>query len=152
MLRHFFSMNALLFPACPVRTRHGGSGWLAYGVTSVHDGSGDRFDYDCNISGATMDQKNYCRTIQTAGAFVLIFGLIAILTSFALLVLATMHLVGLFQLEKFNSHIPTLSNIQWIALQAMVMIWVRRVIAACCASPDCDDAFRSLSCVSLLVC
>lgn len=107
------------------RTRHGGSGWLAYGVTSLHTGNGDRFDYDCDISGATADQKNYCRTIQTAGAFVLIFGLVAIISSFALLVLATMNLAGQFQLEKFNPHVPTLANIQWIALQGMVMIWVR---------------------------
>lgn len=111
--------------AASFRTRHGGSGWLAYGVTSLHTGNGDRFDYDCDIDGASTDMKNYCRTIQTAGAFVLIFGLVAIITSFALLVLSAMHLAGQFQLEKFNTHIPMMSNIQWIALQAMVMIWVR---------------------------
>lgn len=97
-------------------------GWAAYGVAGGRSSFDDTNQkYDC--SNGNSDDKNYCRTYATAGAFTLIFGLIGILTAAALLVLVVMSLLGQGALAQFNVHVPVLSNVQWICMQAMIMIW-----------------------------
>lgn len=96
-------------------------GWTAAGVVGTHDNSGNDMEYDC--SNGNDDDKNYCRTIAAAGAFTLIFGLVGILTASALLVLVVMSLLGQGALAQFNQFVPMLSNVQWICMQAMIMIW-----------------------------
>ena len=99
----------------------GFGGWTAFGVAGTHDSAGNDNEYDC--SNGNSDDKNYCRTIAAAGAFTLIFGLVGILAAAALLVLVVLSLLGQGALAQFNVHVPVLSNMQWICMQAMIMIW-----------------------------
>ena len=96
-------------------------GWDAAGVAGTHDSAGGDDEYDC--SNGNSDKKNYCRTIAAAGAFTLIFGLVGILAAATLLVLVVLSLLGQGALAQFNVHVPVLSNVQWICMQAMIMIW-----------------------------
>lgn len=103
------------------RVNYGGGGWTAAGVAGTHDSAGNDNEYDC--SNGNSDDKNYCRTIAVAGAFTLIFGLVGILAAAALLVLVVLSLLGQGALAQFNVHVPVLANVQWICMQAMIMIW-----------------------------
>lgn len=99
-----------------------GSGGGAYGVARAHEkGNQSRYSrYDCSgVSG--MDNKNLCGTIVAAGAFTLIFGLLAVFVSLALLIACIASLAG--RATPLDPWVPVLANCQWISLQACVIIW-----------------------------
>lgn len=62
-----------------------------------------------------------CETGKVAGAFTLIFGLIAVIDAFILTVVVIVSQLG--KATPIDAHVPVLANVQWIALQACVIIW-----------------------------
>ena len=73
--------------------------------------------------GVPDDLKNYYNTGIAAGAFTLIFGLIGIFTSLALLLGLLVPIVPqMNKLGVLSAHVPVLANVQWICLQAMLII------------------------------
>lgn len=96
---------------------------MAFGVAGSHstDGADDNFSrYSCDgYSG--QDNKNYCNTMVTAGAFTLIFGLVGMVASAALTLLVLADVAG--RSLKFSAHVPMLANVQWVCLQAQMIIW-----------------------------
>lgn len=98
------------------------SGGGSYGVARIHEkGSQNQYSrYDCsNTSG--MDNKNLCGTFVAAGAFTLIFGMMAVFVSLALLLACIASLAG--RATPLDPWVPVMSNVQWICLQACVIIW-----------------------------
>jgi len=97
-------------------------GWWTTGLVRTRSSfeSGSRA-YDC--SNAAEGYSTSCRTVQAAGAFTLIFGLLAIFTSFALLIIVSLSLFGVGAIDRAKPFVSILANVQWVALLAMVMIW-----------------------------
>lgn len=98
------------------------AGGGSLGVARVHEkGNQSRYArYDCSGMGG-MDNKNACNTYVAAGAFTLIFGLLAIFVSLALLLACIASLAG--RTTPLDPWVPVLANCQWILLMGCVIIW-----------------------------
>jgi len=100
-------------------------GWVKLGLvqsrTSLDNTLTDNGDCDTGDDG----EKNYCNTGKAAGAFVLIFGLIAIVISFILLLIVGLAAAGrsLPQLNFLSAQVPLMALLQFICVQGMLMIW-----------------------------
>jgi len=96
-------------------------GSISFGVAREHGSYGVDKTYSCD--GYSGSDKSACYTVIAAGAFTLIFGLIAIFTSFILTIIVIASFFGLNQIEPAKPFVDILANIQWICLLAMLMIW-----------------------------
>jgi len=99
--------------------------WYHFGLTSASSrGDTGGTNYDCGDVDSSI--RTVCRTYKAAGAFTLIFGLLAIFSAFFLLVVATLTLLGkeISAVVRYaHPLVPMVALIQFVALQAMVLIW-----------------------------
>jgi hypothetical protein len=94
-----------------------------FGLTHSH-GSGFSNDYKCSGDLSGLDTM-VCRTFVAAGAFTLIFGVIAIIDSAILLVLTILLVLNVLPqvTDPVKPYLDILVNIQWITTLAMIITW-----------------------------